>query len=66
MPQPNFVPVSLSVSRKTHNRGVSGSTSTVCGIPFTTTEIAISFPPVFAPPTGAVFELAVWLRYLLV
>src|SRR5262245_16645387 len=30
IPQPNFVPVMPSTSRKTHNRGVSPSTSTLC------------------------------------
>ena len=29
MPQPNLVPVRLSVSRNTHNNGVSDSTTTV-------------------------------------
>src|SRR5258708_29514146 len=34
IPQPNFVPVILSVSRSTHKSGMSGLTSTVCGFPF--------------------------------
>ena len=45
MPQENFVPVSFKESRSTHSSGVSGSTSTVCMIPLTTSEIAISVPP---------------------
>ncbi len=35
MPQPNLVPTRPIVSRKTHNRGVSASTSTVCILPLT-------------------------------
>ena len=34
MPQPNLVPVMLSVSRRTHSSGISGTASTVCGLPF--------------------------------
>src|SRR5204863_2123232 len=34
-PQPNFVPVSCKVSRRTHSSGVSGETSTVFATPFT-------------------------------
>ena len=34
MPQPNLVPVMLSVSRRTHSSGISGTASTVCGFPF--------------------------------
>src|SRR5437868_3183243 len=34
-PQPNFVPVSCSVSRKTQSRGVSGATFTVRSFPLT-------------------------------
>src|SRR5690349_8043074 len=41
-PQPNFVPVSSSVSRKTHRSGVVGSTSSVRFCPFTLRSIAIS------------------------
>src|SRR5690349_11486762 len=33
-PQPNFVPVKPSVSRKTQSSGICGATSTVCGLPF--------------------------------
>src|SRR3954449_6500471 len=33
MPQPNFVPVMPSTSRKTHRSGVSPSTSTLCVLP---------------------------------
>src|SRR5689334_17085935 len=32
IPQPYLVPVMLSLSRKTHNSGVSGATSTSCGL----------------------------------
>ena len=35
MPQPNFVPVMPSVSRKTHNSGIFGGTSTDCCLPLT-------------------------------
>src|SRR5690242_3160159 len=34
MPQPNFVPVMLSVSRSTQSRGISGLTSTDWAFPF--------------------------------
>src|ERR1700716_3811582 len=34
-PQPNLVPVMPSTSRSTHSRGVSPSTSTLCGVPLT-------------------------------
>jgi hypothetical protein len=34
MPQPYFVPVSLSSSRMTHNSGVLGSALTETGLPF--------------------------------
>jgi hypothetical protein len=33
MPQPNFVPVSASVSRSTHSSGMAGSTSTSVSLP---------------------------------
>jgi hypothetical protein len=39
IPQPYFVPVNCSVSRKTQSSGVSGLTSTVRGFPFTWKEI---------------------------
>src|ERR1700719_984396 len=45
MPQPNFVPVMFSVSRKTHSSGISGLTSTVCGLPFSTKLMAM-IPPI--------------------
>src|SRR5579884_2233456 len=35
IPQPNFVPVIPSVSRKTQRSGIAGLTLTVCGLPFT-------------------------------
>jgi hypothetical protein len=41
MPQPNFVPVIPSTSRKTHNRGVSPSTSTIRLTPLTLIVVAI-------------------------
>src|SRR6266849_5938631 len=34
MPQPNFVPVMFSVSRRTQSSGMSGLTSTDCDLPF--------------------------------
>src|SRR5215470_10047009 len=33
IPQPNFVPVMFRVSRRTHSRGIWGSTSTDCDFP---------------------------------
>src|SRR5262245_35985665 len=39
MPQPNFGPFTSSTSRSTHSRGISGSTSTSCGLPFTVSLI---------------------------
>src|SRR5581483_10508809 len=41
IPQPNLVPVIPSVSRKTHNSGICGETSTVCCLPFRVKETAI-------------------------
>ena len=41
MPQLNLVPVSPTWSRITHNRGVCGSASTVCNVPFTSSSNAI-------------------------
>ena len=35
IPQPNFVPVNPRFSRRTHNSGVSGLTSTDCGLRLT-------------------------------
>src|SRR6516164_860029 len=35
LPQPNFVPVMPSTSRKTHSKGMSPSTSTSCSTPLT-------------------------------
>src|ERR1700686_5226842 len=43
-PQPNFVPVSLRCSRTTQSNGVSGSASTLTGLPFTVNAIA-AIPP---------------------
>jgi hypothetical protein len=45
MPQPNLVPVRPMLSRITHNKGVSGSTSTECDLPLILREIAIGPPP---------------------
>src|SRR5262249_60477035 len=39
LPQPYFVPVIPSVSRRTHNSGVSPATSTSCARPFTVSLI---------------------------
>ena len=44
MPQPNLVPVNPSVSRSTHSRGVSSSTSAVRDSPFTSSVICITVP----------------------
>jgi hypothetical protein len=41
MPQPNFVPVIPSVSRKTHSNGIFGLTFTDCGFPFSVNSMAI-------------------------
>jgi hypothetical protein len=41
MPQPNFVPVIPSTSRKTQRSGVSPSTSTLCVLPLTLMEKAM-------------------------
>src|SRR5690348_7434706 len=46
MPHPNFVPVRPSVSRRTHNSGIAGATSTVCGFPLSVNlTAAIPDPP---------------------
>src|ERR1700675_648006 len=45
MPQPNFVPVSPSTSRRYHNRGMLGSPSKLRSIPFTLSfTIGVPFP----------------------
>src|SRR5271167_1880775 len=50
-PQPNFVPVSSSVSRKTQSNGVSGETLTFFSLPLTrNVKSAMSFPGVELPP----------------
>src|SRR5262245_27059198 len=41
MPQPNLVPVSPSVSRRTHSSGICGVTSTLCRFPFNVKSIGI-------------------------
>ena len=45
MPQPYFVPRRLSESRTTHNRGMSGGTSTVVDWPFTVSLKLMALPP---------------------
>src|SRR5690242_15536734 len=45
MPQPNLVPVIPRVSRRTHNRGICGTTSTVCDFPFRVNLTAATGPP---------------------
>src|SRR5467141_1925615 len=47
IPQPNFVPIISSESRRTHSKGVAGSTSTCAGIPFTKKLVMCGLPPVF-------------------
>jgi hypothetical protein len=48
MPQPNFVPVMPSESRKYQRRGISGTTSAVCGLPFSVKRIdAMKTPDLF-------------------
>src|SRR5712671_6153301 len=42
-PQPNFVPVSSSVSRRTQSKGVSGETLTFFSVPFTRRVISAMF-----------------------
>src|SRR5262249_24118040 len=42
IPQPNFVPVKPRTSRSTHNSGVSPSTSTLCMVPLTLMENAMT------------------------
>src|SRR5258705_7917556 len=46
-PQPNLVPVMPSTSRNTQSRGVSSSTSTLCGTPLTLIVKAIVTSTVF-------------------
>ena len=41
MPQPNLVPVSLSSSRITHNRGVLGAASTGVDFPLTWSDMVL-------------------------
>src|SRR5579883_47902 len=49
MPQPNFVPVSPSVSRRTHSSGIAGGASTVWVLPLRLNlTTAISAPPLAA------------------
>ncbi len=50
-PQPNFVPVSSSVSRNTQSNGVSGETLTFFSLPLTrSVKSAICFPRVELQP----------------
>src|SRR5215210_8423226 len=44
-PQPYFVPVRPSTSRRAHSNGISGSTSSCCGVPFTRIVILTAAPP---------------------
>jgi len=44
-PHPNLVPVIPSTSRKTHNKGISGTASTDCAFPFTLNLIIAMRPP---------------------
>src|SRR3954468_12220848 len=44
IPHPNLVPVSPITSRKTHNSGIDGSTSTDSSFPFTLNFIGIDLP----------------------
>ncbi len=47
IPQPNLVPCSLSVSRRTHSNGVSGATSSSCCRPLTVRIIAMTSAPLW-------------------
>src|ERR1700694_1867227 len=47
IPQPNFVPVISSESRRTHSKGVAGSTSTCTGFTFTKKFVMSGLPPLF-------------------
>src|ERR1017187_9960904 len=51
MPQPNFVPVRPSVSRRTQSNGMSGLTSTAWGLPLTVNLIA-AISPLMSAPAG--------------
>src|SRR5262245_1131022 len=59
MPHPNFVPVSLRLSRSTHSSMVSGSAATSTCLPLTVMSIAS--PPHRAPDRSAAFEW--WGRF---
>src|SRR5262245_10527991 len=43
-PQPNLVPVSFNCSRTTQSKGVSGSASTLAGLPFIVNAVAAMNP----------------------
>src|SRR4051794_38832932 len=60
MPQPYFVPVSFSSSRRTHSKGVSASTSTLTFLPLT--EKFVTRTPKEAAICETPFLLLVW-RY---
>src|SRR5215469_1774184 len=49
MPQPNFVPVMFRVSRRTHNSGICGSTSTVVDLPF-----RVNVVPMLSSPSALI------------
>src|SRR5882724_9441831 len=55
MPQPNLGPFTSSTSRNTHNRGISGSTSTLCFLPLTVSSIILKSP--WVPCVVLAFEL---------
>src|SRR5258707_11929318 len=71
-PQPNFVPVSSMVSRRTQSNGVSGGTFTFRSLPFTrSVKSAIrvfamrrrqsSYPTASKRGMGCVYTRKVWL-----
>src|SRR5258708_30076164 len=60
MPQPNFVPVMPSTSRKTHNKGISPSTSTVRSTLLTLSVMAIATSGLLAWQTWSHHSLANW------
>src|SRR6267143_1406252 len=57
MPQPNLVPVRPSVSRSTHNNGMSGSTSISVSLPLTL-SLVIAPPALEHPANQRCRELA--------
>src|SRR5215470_6510849 len=63
MPQPNFVPVRFSVSRRTQSKGICGSTSTVWDFPFKVKVTAIK-PPAreTLPAPDILLQLRSWSK----